>query len=143
MKAENLQQGMDKVNRAPAAADMVQLQKRYQVLAADVLARAARRGADSASVSIHGGQGLTVGVRMGSVDTIEHENDKTLDLTVYINTRKGRASSSDFSSAALDASIEAACTIARHASPDRCAGLADKEQMARTTPELDLYHPWQ
>lgn len=145
MKAEKLQQGMDKVNRAAAttATDMMQLQEHYQILAADVLARAARQGADSAAVSIHSGQGLTVTVRMGCVDTIEHENDKTLNLTVYIDTRKGSASSSDFSPAALDASIEAACTIARHASPDRYAGLADREQMARTTPELDLYHPWQ
>src|SRR5690606_12516024 len=35
-----------------------------------------------------------------------------------------------------------ALAIAKHASEDECAGLADAALMARELPELDLYHPW-
>ena len=38
--------------------------------------------------------------------------------------------------------VAAALAIARHASQDEFAGLADATLMARELPDLDLYHPW-
>jgi PmbA protein len=61
---------------------------------------------------------------------------------VYIGQRRGHASSSDFSLAALKASVEAALSIARFTAEDDCAGLPDAERLARDSMDLDLFHPW-
>ena len=118
------------------------LQKHYEEQLGFVLEQAALHGATGASASISAGRGLTVGVRKGDVDTIEHENDKTLSLTVYVADRTGSASSTDLSTDALENSVKTACAIARQAHRDEYAGLADVRHMARSVPDLDLYHPW-
>jgi PmbA protein len=56
--------------------------------------------------------------------------------------RRAHASTSDFSKASLEQTVDAAVAIARHTAEDDCAGLPDAELLARKTPDLDLYHPW-
>jgi PmbA protein len=107
-----------------------------------VLTEARNLGASEAEADIGTGAGLSVTVRMGEVDKLEHERDKGLGVTVYMDGQKGSASSSDFSPSALMDTVRAACDIARYASQDKCAGLADAELMAMSVPDLDLYHPW-
>ena len=102
---------------------------------------ARRLGATAAEVGASSTSGLSVTVRLGEVETIEHIRDKGLGVTVYDGTRKGSASTSDFGREALTATVEAACSIARHAGEDACAGLADPQRMATEFPDLDLYHP--
>jgi len=107
-----------------------------------ILKEAKSQGATSAEVDIGTGAGLSVTVRMGEVEKIEHERDKGLTITVYIDHRKGNSSTSDFNEAALKESVTAACDIAKNTSQDDCAGLADAKLMANNFPDLDLYHPW-
>lgn len=107
-----------------------------------VLDEASSQGADQAEVDIGTGSGLAVTVRMGEVETIEHENDKGISITVYIDHHKGSASTSDFSKDALKKTVMAACDIARNTSRDKYSGLVEKELMARNIPDLDLHHPW-
>ena len=107
-----------------------------------VLSSSRKQGADAAEADINTGRGLSVNVRMGQVETIEHQRDKGLAITVYMGGRKGSASTSDFSGGALEATVNAACTIARHASRDDCAGLIDREFLATNVPDLDLCHNW-
>lgn len=115
-------------------------------LAAQVLAHARRLGASACECDVSEGHGLSVTVRRGAVETIEHNRDKGLGVTVYLGdrpqARRGHASTSDFSPAALAQTVEAALAIARHAAVDDCAGLPDAALLARETPDLDLYHPW-
>jgi len=58
-------------------------------------------------------------VRMGEPETIEHNRDKGLGVTVYFgerpNARRGNASTSDFSAAAVKSAVEAAAAIAQGA----------------------------
>ena len=108
-----------------------------------VLSRCRKLGADAAEADINTGHGLSVNVRMGQVETIEHQRDKGLGVTVYIGGRKGSASTTDFSAAAVEATVSAACTIARNASRDECAGLIDPEYLAQDVPDLDLCHGWE
>ena len=108
-----------------------------------VLSRCRELGADAAETELNTGQGLSVSVRMGQVETIEHQRDKGLGVTVYIGGRKGSASSTDFSAGAVEATVSAACTIARNASRDDCAGLIDAEFLANVVPDLDLCHSWE
>ena len=106
------------------------------------LSRSRTLGANSAEADISTGGGLSVNVRMGQVETIEHQRDKSLGITVYMGKRKGSASTTDFSAKAVEATVNAACTIAGNASEDDCAGLIDPEFLAKQVPDLDLCHSW-
>jgi PmbA protein len=107
-----------------------------------VLDYARAEGATSAEADIGIGKGLSVTVRMGELEAIEHQRDKGLGITVYVDQRKGSASTTDFSTQAIKDSVLAACTIARNASSDKHAGLIAAEYLATEIPDLDLYHPW-
>ncbi|MDR2614470.1 MAG: metalloprotease PmbA [Candidatus Accumulibacter sp.] len=114
-------------------------------LARDVLDHARRSGASDCEVDVSEGFGLSVTVRCGAVETIEHNRDKGIGVTVYLGQRKGYASTSDFSGTALRETVEAAIDIARYTAEDACAGLPEKELLAsreQSLADLDLYHPW-
>ncbi len=87
-------------------------------------------------------QGLSLTVRLGEVETVEHTRDKGMGVTVYFGQRTASASTTDFSEQALRETVRAACTIARYTAEDDCAGLADPERLAKDIPDLDLHHPW-
>ena len=111
-------------------------------LAAQALDLATRAGATAAEVEVSEGSGLTVGVRNGELETIEHNRDKGIGITVYLGQRRGHASTSDFSGDALARAVEKAISIARYTAEDDCAGLADPDLLAKDIPDLDLFHPW-
>ena len=111
-------------------------------LAAQVLDLARTRGASAAETEVSEGSGLTVTVRHGEIETIEHNRDKGLSVSVYLGQRRGHASTSDFSPDALARSVDKALSIARFTAEDDCAGLAEADRLARVTPDLDLFHPW-
>ena len=115
-------------------------------LAQAALERARSAGASGCDVDVSEGYGLTVTVRKGKPDTVEHNRDRALGVSVYFGerprVRRGHASTSDFSRAALEQTVDAALAIARHTAEDDCAGLPEAELLARRQPDLDLYHPW-
>ncbi|MBR0568511.1 metalloprotease PmbA [Azoarcus sp. L1K30] len=111
-------------------------------IATDILKYAKKRGASACETDVSEGFGQSVAVRKGEVDTIEYNRDKGIGITVYLGQQRGHASTSDFSKAALKATVDAALSIARFTAPDPCAGLADKALMAKDCPDLDLFHPW-
>ena len=115
-------------------------------LAQAVLERARRAGASGCDCDVSEGYGLSVTVRKGKPDTIEHNRDRSIGVTVYFGerprARRGHASTSDFSRPALEQTVDAAAAIARHTAEDDCAGLPEPELLARETPDLDLFHPW-
>ncbi len=84
--------------------------------------------------------------RNGEPDTIPHNRDKGSGITGYFGerpqARRGHASSSDFSPAALVSAVEAAAAIARKTAVDDCAGLPEPGELARKPRDLDLFHPW-
>jgi PmbA protein len=106
------------------------------------LEEARARGASQAEAAVSQDTGLSVGVRLGEVETLEHQRDRGLGVTVYFGQRKGSASTADFSLEAVRATVAKACSIARFTAEDACAGLADAKLMARSPPSLDLAHPW-
>lgn len=113
-----------------------------QGLAAQVLDLAKASGASAAEAEVSEGSGLSLGVRHGEVETIEHNRDKGIGVTVYLGQRRGHASTSDFSPDALARTVEKALSIARFTAEDDCAGLADADLLAKNIPDLDLFHPW-
>jgi len=117
-------------------------QSRLEELVQDVIEQARRLGADGVEAGVSMDTGLSVTVRLGETETLEYSRDRGLGLTVYFDHRKGSASTADFSPESLRATVSAACDIARYTSSDPCAALADPERLARSIPDLDLYHPW-
>lgn len=113
-----------------------------QQIANDILNHAKQGGATSCEANVSDGFGLNVTVRQNAVETIEHNRDKGLSVTVYIGQKRGNASTSDFSPQAINDTVAAALSIARHTAEDDCAGLAEINLLATTFPNLDLYHPW-
>ena len=111
-------------------------------MAQTVLDHAATKGATACEVDVSEGLGQSVSVRRQEVETIEYNRDKGLGVSVYIGQRRGHASSSDFSPAAVRASVEAALSIARFTAEDDCAGLPEAGLLATKTMDLDLFHPW-
>ncbi len=107
-----------------------------------ILEHAAKQGATAADTEISEGVGQSVSVRQGEIETIEYNKDKGAGVTVHIGKRRGHASSSDLSEAALKSSVEKAMTIARFTAEDDCAGLPDADKIATNIRDLDLYHPW-
>ncbi len=106
------------------------------------LAEARRQGASQYEVDASLSQGLGTTVRLGEVDTIEYQRDRGLAVTVYFGKRKGSASTADLRRAAVSATIEKACAIARYTAEDPYAGLVEPEYLAHDIPDLDLDHPW-
>jgi PmbA protein len=107
----------------------------------DALRLASRAGASAAEVAAHSSQGLSVNVRLGEVETLEHMQDRGISVTVFMGHRKGSASSADLRAQSIEDCVRHAVDIARFTQEDSCNGLADPGLLARTFPDLDLWHP--
>jgi PmbA protein len=117
-------------------------QDQLKQLARDVLTYAREQGGSDAAVEISEGSGLSVSVRKSKIETIEQNRDKGIGVTVFIGKKRGNASTSDFSTASLKATVEAAYNIARFTAEDDCAGLADEDQLEKNPQDLKLFYPW-
>ena len=117
-------------------------QEQLETLVADILAETSAQGATSAEAAVSFGSALSVTVRLGEVETLEHHRQRGLAVTIYFGQSRGSASTADWRPEAIRASVQSACAIARHTAADPCAGLADPDRLARAIPDLDLYHPW-
>jgi PmbA protein len=106
------------------------------------LEEAHARGATQAEVGVSVDTGLSVTVRLGEVETLEYQRDRGLGITVYVDHRKGSASTADLGTQAVLETVHKALSIASFTAADDCAGLADAELMAREIPDLSLSHPW-
>lgn len=113
-----------------------------ETAAEEALKTAKKMGASAAEVGVSHSTGLSVTVRQGDTETLEHNNDTGLAITVYFDRSKASASTSDLSEQAIADTVKAACGIAKHTQADPYSGLADAELMATEFPDLSLYHPW-
>ena len=106
------------------------------------LFEAKKQGATAAEVGVSQSSGLSVTVRQSDIETLEHNNDKGLGITVYLGKSKASSSTTDFSPKAIADTVTAACNIAKHTQADEFSGLADPELMAIEFPDLLLHHEW-
>lgn len=106
------------------------------------LTEARRLGVDQAEVAASQDTGLSATARLGDVENLEFTNDRGLGITVYKNSCKGSASTSDISPTAIREAVAKACSFANLTAADPHSGLADADKMAEEIIELDLDHPW-
>ena len=115
----------------------------FEDLVTQALQHAKSLGASDAAAEVSEAQGLAVSVRKGQVETVEQTRDRSLDITVFAGQRRGSASTSDFSPAALRQTVEAAWHIARYTAEDPSAGLPEADLLATDVKHtLQLHHPW-
>lgn len=100
-------------------------------------------GVDQAEVAASQDVGLSATARLGEVENLEYTNDRGIGITVYKDSRKGNASTSDISEAAIREAVTKACSFAQLTAADEYAGLADADQMCTEIRDLDLDHTWE
>ncbi|HUG24353.1 metalloprotease PmbA [Piscinibacter sp.] len=128
-----------------ARAGFAYTRRQFEQLVEDALAFAKSLGASNAGVEVSEGVGLSVSVRKGEVENVERNRDKSIGVSIYLGRRRGNASTSDFSRAALEQTVRAAYDIARFTAEDPAAGLPDVQDLADAKAaerDLDLFHPW-
>lgn len=111
-------------------------------IAEKILHDAKKKGATAAEVTISADDGFNVAVRLGEVETVEYHQDQDVSIIVYFGQRQGSATTTDLQPDSIEATLDAACSIAKLTGEDPCNGLADKGLLATQFPELDLYHLW-
>ena len=114
----------------------------FEHLVDSAIAHAKHLGATDAAAEASEGCGLSVSVRKGELENVERNRDKSLGITVYVGQRRGNASTSDFSQAAIERTVQAAFDIARFTAEDPFAALPDEGLIAHQHRDLDLFHPW-
>ena len=107
----------------------------------DLIRRAQRAGASSADALLVESRSLSVTHRLGATERVERSEGYDLGLRVFVGLRQAVVSSTDRAPARIDALVERAVAMARAAPEDVFAGLASPQQIATSTPDLDLYDP--
>jgi PmbA protein len=108
-------------------------------LVADLVAKAKAAGADAADALIVESAALSLAQRLGKPDKLERAESSDLGLRVLIGRRQAVVSSTDTSPTALAELVERAVAMARNVPEDPHCGLADKAEIARGIPTLDMF----
>lgn len=116
--------------------------KDLEALVRKALDEASKLGVDQAEVAVSHDTGLSATARLGDVENLEYTNDRGIGITVYKDSRKGSASTSDIGPEAVREAVSKACTFATCTAQDPHSGLADAELMCTDVKDLDLDHPW-
>jgi PmbA protein len=123
--------------------DLTAVRETLMPAAVQAVELARRLGADQAEAGASHDEGLAVTVRLGELESVERQRDRGLAITIYREGRKGSASTTDFSSKSVDATVRKAMSIGSFTACDDYAGLAEAGLMAVDPPDLDLYFPWE
>lgn len=110
-------------------------------LVADLVAKAKAAGADAADALIVESAAVSLAQRLGKPDKLERAESADLGLRVLIGKRQAVVSSTDVSPKALAELVERAVAMARSVPEDPYCGLAEKAEIARAVPTLDILDP--
>ena len=107
-------------------------------LAARLVERALKAGADAADAVAFHDESLAVTRRMGKLEDLDRSESLAIGLRVFIGCRQASVATTDPSDATAGELVERAVAMARAAPEDRFAGLADPAYLATDQPDLDL-----
>lgn len=109
-------------------------------LAAEVVERARKAGADVAEASARGGSELSTRVRLGKPELVEEAGHHSISLRVIKSDRVALTSTSDLSPRGIERCVADALMLAELSEPDPFAGPADASLLAKAPfPDLDLF----
>src|SRR5438034_6854096 len=109
-------------------------------LAERLVAAARRAGADAADALAVRSVSLAVEVRDGAVEESERSEGDDVGLRAFVGPRQAVVSTNDIKADATELA-ERAVAMAKAAPEDPFTGIADREQLAREIPDLDLLDP--
>jgi len=113
-------------------------------LAADIVSKALKAGADDAEVTIREGDEFSTTVRMGQVETLKESGSRGMGLRVLMASTNGyrvaSTTTSDFSEEGIAHLVSGAMSLVRVTSEDPFAGLADASEFGQLEADLELYH---
>ena len=112
-------------------------------LLADLVKNAIKAGADAAEAMLVDATALSVGYRMGKLESLERAESGDLGLRVFIGKKQTAVSATDRRASTLTDMVERAVAMARVAPEDAFCGLADASQIATSWPTLEMaddYH---
>ncbi len=107
-----------------------------------LIARAKGAGADAAEAVFAESRALSVGVRKGTLETVERDETNDLGMRVFVGRKQAVVSVSEFSAPTLERLAERAVAMARLAPDDPYADLADPALLYRAASDeagLDIY----
>lgn len=108
----------------------------------DALLDLARKaGATAADASVFGSDQISVGRRMGQVETLERADSSGVDLRVFVDGKIAQVGGSDLSDEGLARLAERAVGMAKFSPEDPYAQLADASQLAKDWPVLETCDP--
>src|ERR1700756_3517202 len=107
-------------------------------LLSDLMKWAKAAGADAADALYVHGESISVAQRLGAREKLERSEGRDLGLRVFIGKRQAFVSSTDFSPKALKILAERAVDMARAVPEDPVCGIAPKELLATSWPDLDM-----
>ena len=111
-------------------------------LAAEVVERARKGGADVAEAVARSGSHLSTKVRMGEPELVEEAAHRGLGMRVIKQGRVALTSTSDLTPRGIDRFVKDALELVDLSQEDPFAGPADPELLAKgALPDLDLYDP--
>ncbi len=110
-------------------------------LASSTVEFAVSKGADQAEISILKSTGLSVTCRNGHQENIKFSKNRSLEVVVYKNGRKGSAITTDMSNEAVTNSVIAALNLSDYTASDDCSGIPETEDLIKEQFDLELFYP--
>jgi len=105
---------------------------------AELVAAAARAGADAADAVYYRNMSTQVSVRLGELEDVERSDGEEIGLRVFVGQRSASVSSSSMVDVALAALVERAVAMAREAPEDAFSGLAPADRLLKgDAPDID------
>lgn len=110
-----------------------------QSLISELLDAAKSAGADGADAILARGEGTSVSLRHGKVESSERSEDYDAGLRVFVGQRSASISTSQLDSDNIKELAARAVAMARIAPEDPYARLAEASEIATTIPDLEIY----
>lgn len=107
-------------------------------LAGEAVAHARKLGADAVHAVAADGRSTEISVLDGKIEKVEQSEARDISLKVYVGKSSASISGSVLTKEAIHRLAENALRMAKLATPDPYAGVADPDQLAKDIPELDL-----
>jgi PmbA protein len=103
----------------------------------DLISMASKAGADAADAILVDTNSLSVGCRLGKIESLEGAESGDLGLRVFIGKQQAIVSATDRRTQTLQQTVDRAIAMAKAAPEDDFCGLADSDMVTTNWPQLD------
>jgi len=107
-------------------------------IASDAVTYARRIGADAAEASVSDSRGTEIEIREGKIEKLEGAEGRRIGLTVFSGKSSASTSGSVLTKEAIHRLAENALAMAKLAPANPYAGVAERDLLAASFPDLDL-----